>query len=305
MRYTILTLLFLVFVSNIYAQTHQEALKEFDRLKSEIEAIKEKSDAIEKVLLQPDKADIAAAKEENLNVFRILPREIYDKDVLKIRGGGAYYSFTKQSNNYGDIPQISLEQNSLSVGFYGASYGFLTDLGNISLSEINQDSAETNFLIAYMPPDNLPAARIEQQKVKNFEFENKIYKDRLPVIVGNTYLLRAISYREADTLVALKVFRKDSDGSLVIFWKEIKNFEKPFFATDNQKVSITNASFDGAIAAKIQDALKAKGFTDVQVSTEKNLIVLRGSVPKDKMADAIMIAQEISQRPIKNELFVK
>lgn len=236
MRYTILTLLFFVFLSNIFAQTHQQALKEFDRLKLEAEAIKEKSAAIEKVLLQPDEADIAAAEKENVNVFRILPREIYDKDIFKIRGGGAFYSFTSQSHDYNKIPQISLEQNNLNVGFYGASYGFLTDLGNVSLSKINPDSVEAKFLVGYVPPDNEPAARIEQRKSHKFEFENKAYGSHLPVVVGNTYLLRAVSFSEADTLVGLKVFRKDSDGSLIIFWKEIKSFEKPALISETQKV---------------------------------------------------------------------
>lgn len=240
MRYTILTLLFFVFLSNVFAQTHEQALKEFDRLKLEAEAIKEKSTAIEKVLLQPDEADIAAAEKENVNVFRILPREIYDRDIFKIRGGGAFYSFTSQSHDYNKIPQISLEQNNLNVGFYGASYGFLTDLGNISLSKITQDSNEAKFPVAYVPPDNLQAARDEHRKFGNFEFENKIYRSHLPVVVGNTYLLRAISYNEADTFVALKVFRKDSDGSLIIFWKEIKSFEKPTFTSDAQKVSVNS-----------------------------------------------------------------
>jgi hypothetical protein len=64
-------------------------------------------------------------------------------------------------------------------------------------------------------------------KARGFERENIIYKNRFPVTVGHTYVLRAISYDEADTLVAFKVHRKDTDGSLIIFWKPIKNYEKP------------------------------------------------------------------------------
>ncbi len=181
MRHIFVSLLLFLSISAVSAQTHQQALDEFERLKQKAEEIKKRSEEIQKIILQPEESDIIAAKQENANVFRLLPREKYDKDVFKIRGGGAYYSFTKQSHSYNDIPQISLEQNYLSVGFYGASYGFMTDLGGIPLSKINDSSSAVGFFVKYAPPEKLSEVRIEQVKARSFEFEKQSYKNRLPV----------------------------------------------------------------------------------------------------------------------------
>ncbi len=230
MRIVLLSFFIAVLFSTISAQTHQQALEEFAKLKQKIEDIKKESSEIEKIILQPDKTDLTVAAQENVKVFRILPREKYDKDVFKVRGGGAYYSFTNESHSYDSIPQISLEQNFLKVGFYGASYGFLTDLGEIQLARIDTKTKGVNLLVNYQPPLELPKARIEQEKSRGFEAENVTYKNRLLAVVGHSYVVRAVSYGEADVLVAFKIYRKDVDGSLIIFWKLLENFEKPLLA---------------------------------------------------------------------------
>jgi hypothetical protein len=311
MRHIFVSLLIFLSVSAISAQTHRQALDEFEQLKQKAEEIKRQSEDVQRVILQPDTSDIIAAEKENANVFRLLPREKYDKDVFKLRGGGAFYSFTKQSHSYDDIPQISLEQNYLQVGFYGASYGFMTDLGEIPLSKINESANEAAFFVKYAPPAKLSEARVEQIRTRNLEDGTQIIKNRLPAKIGNTYLLRAISYNEADTLVALRIFRKDFDGSLIIFWKEIKIFEKPNLIRDDLNYSVGNVKFESdkasseSLAAKIEAELREKGFTDVKVSEDEKMIILRGSVPRGKMADVVRLAQEIGKRPVKNELTEK
>lgn len=311
MRHIFVSFILFLSISAVSAQTHQQALDEFERLKQKAEEIKKQSAEIQKIILQPEASDIEAARQENANVFRLLPREKYDKEVFKIRGGGAYYSFTKQSHSYDDIPQISLEQNFLQVGFYGASYGLMTDLGEIPLSKINDSTGAVGFLIKYAPPEKLSEARIEQIRARSFEFEKQSYKNRFPVKVGNTYLLRAISYNEADTLVALKIFRKDFDDSLIIFWKPIKDFEKPNLVRDDLNYSVGNVKFEsdkavsGNLAAKVEKELRKNGYNDVKVSEDEKMIILRGSVPRGKMADVVRLAQEIGNRPVKNELVEK
>jgi hypothetical protein len=311
MRHIFVSFILFLSISAVSAQTHQQALDEFERLKQKVEEIKKQSEEIQKIILQPEESDITAAGQENANVFRLLPREKYDKDVFKIRGGGAFYSFTKQSHSYDDIPQISLEQNYLSVGFAGANYGFMTDLGEIPLSKINDSTSAAGFLVKYAPPEKLSEARIEQVKARSFEFEKQSYKNRFPVKVGNTYLLRAINYSEADTLVALKIFRKDFDDSLIIFWKTIKDFEKPNLVRDDLNYSVGNVKFapdkspSESLAAKIEAELRKNGYTDVKVFEEEKTITLRGSVPRGKMPDVVKMAFEIGKRPIRNELVEK
>lgn len=231
MRLVLLSVCIAVLFSvSAQAQTRRKTLEKMTALEQQIEAAKLELARLEQSILQPDKADIAAAEKENAKVFRILPREKYDKGVFAVRGGGAYYSFIEESHSYDDTPQIGFEQNYLKVGFYGASYGFLTDLGVADLAKIDSKNKSVTFLASYKPPLDEPNARVEQTKSRGFEFESVSYKNRLPAVVGNTYILRAVSYGEADTLVALKIHRKDTDGSLIIFWRLLENFEKPMLA---------------------------------------------------------------------------
>ena len=56
---------------------------------------------------------------------------------------------------------------------------------------------------------------------------------RLPVAVNGTYLLRSIDYSTSDVLVAFKVVRKDSDGSVILAWKLLKKYPVPQLARGN------------------------------------------------------------------------
>jgi hypothetical protein len=220
MRYLLVVfLVVLVLSATTFAQTRQQAMQDIAKLK-------EQAKILENVILSPDKEDIDLAEKEKVNVFRILPREKY-RNALFTREGGAYYSFTALSHIYDIESQLGLEQNYLKVGFAGVNYGFMTDLGEISLAEISEKNKGFNFLIEYQPPANEPQGRNEQQRARGFEVEGTNFKNRLPVIAGHSYLLRSINYDNADVMVAFKVQRKDVDGSLIIFWKLIKQFDKP------------------------------------------------------------------------------
>ncbi|MBC7796278.1 MAG: hypothetical protein H7Z37_05370, partial [Pyrinomonadaceae bacterium] len=111
-------LLFIGFSVSVSAQTRQKALEKFNDLKRQAEIQ-------EKIILLPEEKDFDAATKQNVGVFRILPREIYDKGLFMTRGGGAYYSFQLKASDYGNASDIELQQNSLSVGFAGANYGFI------------------------------------------------------------------------------------------------------------------------------------------------------------------------------------
>jgi hypothetical protein len=192
--------------------------------------LKHQLNSVEKAAVSPNENDFEAALQINARVFRILPRGTFDyeKNPFSVRGGGAYYSFVKQSHSYNDTPQIELQQNNLSVGFYGANYGFIADLGNVPLSEITRESENLRFLLNYNPVVLESEARNEYKKIsRGFEVEGVKYKNSLPAVAGHSYVLRAISYDEADTLVALRIFRQDADGSLIVFWKFIENFQPP------------------------------------------------------------------------------
>lgn len=184
-------------------------------------------------LLSPSATDFSDAKNQGFEVFKILPRGMFDyeQNELSLRGGGAYYSFVKKSHNYNETPQIELQNDNLSVGFAGADYGMIADLGETPLSEIDSQNKNVKFLYNYQAKKFYAEVRSEYKKLQTgFEVNGLKFNKKLAAKVGHTYVLRAITYNEADTLVAFKVQRKADDGSLTIFWKLIKDFETPLLA---------------------------------------------------------------------------
>lgn len=182
---------------------------------------------LEKEILLPDAVDVQAAERLGGSAMRILPREKYDS-VLALRGGGAYYSFVRKTHEYGHGSDIQLEQGNFSVGFAGADYGFLKDMGEIGLPEINNETPEVVPLLKYVPPTDESSIRAEARKLwPSFSLSGVSYTRRLPAVVGHSYLLRSISLDDSDVLIAFTVVKKDSDGSLIIVWKPIESFPKP------------------------------------------------------------------------------
>jgi hypothetical protein len=216
---------FVLFVLLISSSASAQVLSRTEKIEKVIE-LRSQIKTLEEHILMPDPKDIWAALKQDLNAFRLMPREKYD-NVLTIRGGGAYYSFSRKVQEYGHGSDISLEQGSLQVGFAGANYGFICDLGKVLLSEVTRDTREALFLVTYRPPTNLPDIRAEQRRSRSYDVDGLIYRRDVPSTVEHTYLLRSIDFESSDTLVAFTVHRKDPDGSLIIFWKIIESFEIP------------------------------------------------------------------------------
>jgi hypothetical protein len=194
---------------------------------------------LEDQFLSPAQEDHAAYKEflsqPDTGLIRLLPREVYESEAYKknqktltIRGGGAYYSFAKLTHEYGYGSDLELDSGYLSVGFAGADYGLLTELGDVSLGEINSDYPAARFLSDYIAAKDEPQARVEHRQIQVGQIlDGATYKTRLPAKIGSTFLLRSIVYDYTDVLVAFRVVRKDTDGSLIIAWKLLKKFPKP------------------------------------------------------------------------------
>lgn len=221
-------LVFVLLLSSlVFSQelTRDQKMQKINDLRSQI-------GTLEKDILQPAAADIALASKQGLEAVRLMPREKYDR-ILAIRGGGAYYSFAFKRQEYGRGSDIGFEQGYLSVGFAGADYGFIFDMGESPLSGITKDSGEAIFLMNYKPPGRETEVRSEARKAAyDYDVNGLKYTSRRLATVGHSYLLRSISFDDSDTLVAFKVIRKDTDGSLILFWKTIESFEKPTFVRE-------------------------------------------------------------------------
>lgn len=207
-------------------------------LLKEIETKRAELAKLEQLVIQPAGADREAyaqfLAQPNTGLIRLLPREKYDshansKSGLTMNGGGAFYSFVRLTHEYGRGSDILLEQNYLSVGFAGADYGIITMIDEVPLENVTPELLPVTYLLGYNPPSEEAAARQEGRSfhAPGKTIEGITYQRRLPVQVNATYLVRSISYGDSDVLVAFRVVRKDSDGSVIIAWKLLKKFPKP------------------------------------------------------------------------------
>ena len=224
----ILTLFLFLTLSPVNASAQTESRREAAR---KIESLREEIKSLEAELLAPPPADRERFAEflaqPETGLVRLLPREKWDYK-LSIRGGGAYYYFAGRKQEYGFGSDIGLEQGTFSVGFAGANFGFITQLGDIPLEQVTRDAESAHFLANFAPPSVLPKAREQQRKSgAGFQIGELTYKSHLPAHPGSTYLLRSINYELSDVLVAFRVVRKDEDGSMVLLWKTLNKFPTP------------------------------------------------------------------------------
>lgn len=197
----------------------------------EIESLREQIKARENVLLEPAAEDRAAyaefLRQPDTGLIRLLPREKYDSK-LSMRGGGAYYSFSRLTHEYGYGSDISLEQGNLSVGFAGADYGMIAKLGDVRIEDVTLENPIVQYLAQHKPPTTEPEARIEQRRNSEETMKkDAVYKRHLTAIAGNTYVVRSINYGTSDVLVAFKIVRQDDDDSLILAWKMLKKYPTP------------------------------------------------------------------------------
>jgi hypothetical protein len=184
----------------------------------------------------------------NTGLIRLLPRESLTYQTKKrppsIPGGGAYYSFANVTHFYGYGSDIELNLGNLSVGSF-LGYGLLTNLGDVPLEEVALIDSRSSFIAAYKPAVTFLEARAEALRFRNaVTIDGVRYQDKLPAEVNATYLLRSINYgkpvvgsnasaravssaRRTDVLVAFRVVRKDTDGSVIIAWKLLKKYSAP------------------------------------------------------------------------------
>jgi hypothetical protein len=200
---------------------------------AEIESLRAQIKSKEATLLStPDedrKAHALLLAQPDTGLIRLLPREKWD-GKLSTRGDGAYYSFSRRAHEYGEGNDLELQSDYLSVGFGGADFGFMTNLGDTPLEMVSLDAEAVRFASAFKAPTLEPEARAAYRSFGGVEGRREgeyVYKSRLPVAVGSTYIVRSISYNDSDVLVAFRVLRKDSDGSVVLLWKMLEKFPKP------------------------------------------------------------------------------
>src|SRR5205807_2449650 len=238
MKKMFMTILSLALLATLSITLRAQSASREDVLK-DIAAKRAELQRLEDQFLAPADEDRAASKEflaqPDTGLIRLLPREVYESEVYKknqktltIRGGGAYYSFARLTHEYGYGSDLSLDSGYLSVGFAGADYGLMIDLGDVSLDEMSNDYPRVLSLLNYAAAKDEPQARAEYRQAQAGRImDGATYKTRMPVKIDTSFLLRSINYDDSDVLVAFRTVRKDTDGSVIIAWKLLKRFPKP------------------------------------------------------------------------------
>jgi len=223
---------------DVVPHTFPDNINDYWRPNNESRSFRREDRVIKKGLLAPSAQDRLTyesfLRERKTGLIRLMPRESYDwetyhaKKRVPIRGGGAYYSFANLTHAYGYGNDLALERNFLSVGFTVGDYGMLTNIGNRSLEDVTLNDPATRFISQYAAPRPERAARSEYRRFQSgVTIDGALYRSRLPLEIGATYLLRSIVYRESDVLVAFRTVRKDPDGSVIIAWKLLKSYPAP------------------------------------------------------------------------------
>jgi len=218
------------------SQTREDVLREIETKRAQLLEL-------EKQFLSPSAEDLNAhaafLSQPDTGLIRLLPRELYDPGTdkaktkaLTVTGGGAYYSFLRRTHEYGYGSDIELASGQFAVGFAGADYGMMVNLGEVGLDGISLDDPRAVFIASHNPSPQEPKARLDARQFggKGITVDNVDHRNRFPVKVNNTYLLRSIGYSTSDVLVAVKVVRQDTDGSVILAWKLLKKYPVPALA---------------------------------------------------------------------------
>lgn len=300
------SILLFIFSTLIIAQekTRSQKIEELKKLTSQLEQIQNQIQQIESQrdeiaveLLGATEIDAEIAKKSGAKAYRLFPDGLMDNlFYAPDEAGFSVYSFTDISNYY-FAPRLEYKNNSLEFVQAEKSIGFIANLGVISFEAIDEKTSEVTALAKYQPPTDFKDAKSE------FATDKFTFKNKVSIAVGNTYLARAVSYKEGDGIFALKIHRKDTDGSIILFVKLIKKFD-----TQSKNIDSTNREDSKVIPnyqaiQAIQNALWQKGFTDVIVDGSTVPMTLRGTFPKGKLAEVVQTAQEANGgKPIRNEM---
>jgi hypothetical protein len=237
-RYNLLLVIFSILCVVMASPARLAQSTDRARLQAEIESLHDQLKTREQEFLSPTDEDRAAFAGflggPDTGLIRLLPRpQREEESKLSIRGGGAYYSFIRKTHEYGYGSDIELQNGYFSVGFAGADYGFLANIGNVPLESVNLESPGVEFLSSMKTPYRLAEAREQQKRSSGgFEKDGIIYKRDISAVVGNTYVLRSVNYDSSDVLISFRVVRKDNDGSLILLWRMLRQFPGPSLVRD-------------------------------------------------------------------------
>lgn len=158
----------------------------------------------------------------------------------------ATYSFSKRKHGnclsgWQGSPILGWAEVRLKDGIFAAaimedSVGLMVRLGDVPLESVTSQTAGVAELARLIPPaDHVAAKTMFENGLRGVKVGGFIYSSRIPADLDTTYALRSTMRRRADVLVSFRVVRKDSDGSITLLWKKLKDYPKPSWKKREQK----------------------------------------------------------------------
>ncbi len=306
------SILLFIFSVAIFAQeqSRREKIEEMRNLDSKIEQMQkqldqmqERQDEISNEILSVSDEDKAEADKIGATAVRLFPDKSID-DLIENNTGGSIYVFDQVARFY-FAPRIEYKNGTLEFVKEEKNLGFIANIGRTQFELIDEQNREVIALAKYQPPTEVKDAKSE------YISSNLTFKYKVSVSVGNIFLARVVRYGEGDAIFAIKVQRKDTDESIILFIKEIQTFEPPqvknIASTEQiKKQEDSNKISNYEMVQKVQNAMLIKGFYDITVDGSTTPMTLRGTVPKGKLAEAVQAAQEANGgKPIRNEMTEK
>jgi hypothetical protein len=171
-----------------------------------------------------------------------------------VPGRGMFYSFRQK--NYVDysLADVGIKDNLIfSLGSLNA--GILVKLGETPVQNISDSTPGMKYLLEFVPATSVEAAADQSRRLEKgigdggFRYSNVVKLD-----VDVTYALRVVAYRpfynvagrdgkdkspivnrvfplandaRRDIVVAFRLVGKQSNGDLIMLWKELRNVESP------------------------------------------------------------------------------
>ena len=210
-------------------------------MEKELAALQNQLREKERSFLDPssqDKAQYAQLlSQPDAGIFRLLSRGGSSGKLLTVYGGGGYYSFTRMTNEYGHGNDLSLELGRFQMNNGSSSFGLISLIGDIPLETITVDHPSVEFL---KNPNNSKAATFRELRNKSpegFRQSDFTYTREVVAAPNTTYILRSIDPPGSDIIVALRVIKREADGSVVIIWKKLKTFPAPVYERERFRFS--------------------------------------------------------------------
>lgn len=246
--------------------------------------------------------DLAEAKKLNAKIDRLFPccpLAGVDRETFGMSSGFAFR--TEKTGDGYFATYLIYKNNQFEITTGDASHGFIKNIGKIPLEKVSEQTPEFISLAKYEAPTEIGSIKDE------FVSDEIKFQRKVSVKIGDTYILRILNYSsdtKLDGIYAIKIHREDTDGSIIILVKKIKEYDTPKLAV-KEKYSLHEIYVTGLII-KIQKILRERGFNEVQLVATEREIIVRGFVPIGKTDEVLKILKEIDYyQDYKNELTEK